>query len=53
MHENYLCVRVPNVPGVLGPDRFSTVPMPSYAEIRIAVAPGIRSPIRRLSDIGL
>ena len=33
---------------VLGPDRFSTVPMPSYAEIRIAVAPGIR--LARLMD---
>jgi len=25
---------------VLGPDRFATVPMPSYPEVRIAVAPG-------------
>ena len=33
---------------VLGPDRFPTVPMPSYPEIRIAVAPGIR--LARLMD---
>ncbi|MFO1075454.1 MAG: glycosyltransferase family 1 protein [Geminicoccaceae bacterium] len=33
---------------VLGPDRFPTVRMPSYPEIRIAVAPGIR--LARLMD---
>ena len=33
---------------VLGPDRFSTVPMPGYSEIRIAMAPGIR--LARLMD---
>ena len=33
---------------VLGPDRFPTVPMPSYPEVRIAVAPGIK--LARLMD---
>ena len=33
---------------VLGPERFPTVPMPSYPEIRIAVAPGIK--LARLMD---
>lgn len=33
---------------VLGPDRFSTVPMPGYSEIRIAMVPGIR--LARLMD---
>jgi 1,2-diacylglycerol 3-alpha-glucosyltransferase/glucuronosyltransferase len=33
---------------VVGPDRFPTVPMPSYPEIRVAVAPGRR--LARLVD---
>src|SRR5262245_63630270 len=33
---------------VVGPDRFPTVPMPSYPEVRIAVAPGIK--LARLMD---
>lgn len=33
---------------VIGPDRFATVPMPSYPEIRVAVAPGRR--LARLVD---
>jgi glycosyltransferase involved in cell wall biosynthesis len=33
---------------VLGPDRFPTVPMPSYPEVRIAVAPGVK--LARMMD---
>ncbi|NGM24115.1 glycosyltransferase family 1 protein [Roseomonas stagni] len=33
---------------VIGPDRFSTMPMPGYAEIRLAIAP--RRRLRRLVD---
>ena len=33
---------------VIGPDRFPTVPMPSYPEVRIAVAPGRR--LARMMD---
>ena len=33
---------------VIGPDHFPTVPMPSYPEVRIAVAPGIK--LARLMD---
>jgi glycosyltransferase involved in cell wall biosynthesis len=33
---------------VVGPDRFPTVPMPSYPEIRVAIAPGRR--LARLLD---
>ena len=33
---------------VIGPDRFVTVPLPSYPEIRLAVAPG--RPLARLLD---
>lgn len=33
---------------VIGPDRFPTVPMPSYPEVRLAVAPGRR--VRRIMD---
>ncbi|MFZ1431358.1 MAG: glycosyltransferase family 1 protein [Geminicoccaceae bacterium] len=33
---------------VVGPDRFPTVPMPSYPEVRIAVAPGRR--LARIMD---
>jgi glycosyltransferase involved in cell wall biosynthesis len=33
---------------VIGPDRFVNIPMPGYAEIRLAVAPGRR--LRRLVD---
>jgi glycosyltransferase involved in cell wall biosynthesis len=33
---------------VIGPDRFVNIPMPGYAEIRLAIAPGRR--LRRLVD---
>jgi glycosyltransferase involved in cell wall biosynthesis len=33
---------------VVGPDRFATLPMPGYGEIRLAIAPGAR--LRRLAE---
>lgn len=40
--------RVGDVVEVIGPDRFATIPMPSYPEIRLALFPG--APLARMVD---
>lgn len=40
--------RAGDVVAVIGPDRFATIPMPSYPEIRLALFPG--APLARMVD---
>jgi len=40
--------RVGDVVAVIGPDRFATIPLPSYPEIRLALFPG--APLARMVD---